>query len=180
MQNPRSSEENSDIPDRMRAAMIDRYGLPASIKVDSIKRPNCGDDEVLVEIRAASVNPYDWHTMSGTPWLMRLGNGLIRPKSRLLGIDCAGVVTAVGTNAKRFSVGDEVFGFGIGTFAEYACAKEKSLTLKPAGVSFKEAGAVGVAALTALQGLRNHGHIKQGNTCWSTVHPVASEPTQFS
>ena len=124
------------------------------------------DDEVLVEVHAASVNAYDWHFLTADVFLIRLmGGGLLRPKKKTLGADIAGKVIAVGKNITRFHVGDEVFGTakgGSGGFAEYVCASEKSLALKPTNISFEEASTASMAALTALQGLRDEGQIQSG------------------
>ena len=124
------------------------------------------DDEVLVEVHAASVNAYDWHFLTADVFLIRLmGGGLLRPKKKTLGADIAGKVIAVGKNITRFHVGDEVFGTakgGSGGFAEYVCASEKSLALKPTNISFEKASTASMAALTALQGLRDEGQIQSG------------------
>ncbi len=146
----------------MRASTIDRYGSADDLTVKEIERPQCGPEEVLVAVRAASVNPYDWHNMTGTPLLMRIGGGWRKPKSNLLGLDVAGVIESVGENVSRFAVGDEVFGCAAGAFAEYVSANVDTLVRKPANISFEEAAAVPVAALTAVQGLRDHGHLTQG------------------
>lgn len=158
-----SSEQSPAQGTAMRAATIDRYGPADVITVKEVARPQCGPDEALIAVRAASINPQDWHNLTGTPLIMRLGNGLRRPKVSLLGVDVAGVVEAVGENvSKTFSVGDEVFGAGAGTFAEYVSVKGDRLVHKPAHLSFKEAAAVAVGALTAMQGLRDHGRIARG------------------
>lgn len=146
----------------MRAVTIRRYGSPDVIAVSEIERPTCGPDEVLIAVRAASVNPYDWHMMTGTPYLFRLQGGWRRPKATQLGVDVAGVVTAVGENTSRFAVGDEVFGGVAGSFAEYVAAKDDVLARKPANISFEEAAAVPVGAVTAVQGLRDHGRLEAG------------------
>jgi len=125
-------------------------------------KPTPKDDEVLIKIRAASVNAYDWHFLTADIFLIRLmGGGLLKPKDSRLGADIAGQVETVGRNVKQFQPGDEVFGdIGHGGFAEYVCAPESRLALKPANLSFEEAAAVPMAALTALQGLRDEGRIQ--------------------
>ena len=147
----------------MRAIVYYRYGSPDVLELKEVDVPVVGDDDVLIEVRAASVNPYDWHFMRGEPVIARpqLG-GLRRPKANRLGVDVAGEVVAVGNNVREFRPGDEVFGVCTGAFAEYAVAAETSLVLKPANVTFEEAGAVGIAAFTAIQSLRDWGQIKSG------------------
>ena len=122
-----------------------------------------GDNEILLRVRAASVNPLDWHFLRGEPYAVRLVAGMPKPKDPRLGVDLAGVVEAVGRNANRFRPGDEVFGAGKGAFAEFACAPESSLVSKPANLSFEEAAAVPIAAISALQGLRAAGKVQAGN-----------------
>jgi NADPH:quinone reductase-like Zn-dependent oxidoreductase len=146
----------------MRAATIDRYGSPDVIDVTEIDRPSVRPDEVLIAVRAASVNPYDWHMMTGTPLIVRLQGGIRAPKTKVLGVDVAGVVEAVGADITRFSVGDEVFGGAAGGFADYVTVKDDTLVVKPDNITFGEAAAVPVAALTAVQGLRDHGGIERG------------------
>jgi NADPH:quinone reductase-like Zn-dependent oxidoreductase len=145
----------------MKAIVQDRYGAPDVLELREVDEPQVGDDDVLVRVSAASVNPADWYAMTGTPYVARPGMGLRRPKARL-GIDLAGVVVATGGRVTRFAAGDEVFGAGAGTLAEYAAVPEAALAPKPAGLSFEQAGAVPVAALTALQGLRDKGRIQPG------------------
>ena len=146
----------------MRAAIIDRYGSPDVIAIKEIERPRCEPDEVLIAVRAASVNPYDWHMMTGTPLLARLQGGWRKPKSKLLGIDVAGVVLSVGENVTRFTVGDELFGGAEGTLAEYVAVKHDTVVRKPDNASFEEAAAVPTGAVTAVQGLRDHGGLEPG------------------
>jgi len=139
----------------MKAVACPSYGPPDVLELTEIEKPTPKDDEVLVEVHAASVNAADWHIMRGKPSMMRLmGVGLLKPKNRILGSDIAGRVEAVGRNVKRFKPGDEVFGNTPGGFAEYVCAREDALVSKPANISFEEAAAVPLAAVTALQGLR--------------------------
>jgi NADPH:quinone reductase-like Zn-dependent oxidoreductase len=145
----------------MKAIVQDKYGSPDVLELREIDKPEVGDRDVLVRVHAASVNPADWYSMTGTPYVARTQMGLRKPKGNRLGIDLAGVVVAVGGNVTRFKPGDEVFGGRTGTFAEYVCLPEdQALALKPANLSFEQAAAVPVAALTALQGLRDKGQIQ--------------------
>ena len=144
----------------MKAMVYHNYGSPDVLELAEIEKPTVKDDEVLVKVHAASVNPHDWHFLTGTPFLARLMAGLLKPKNKVLGVDVAGRVEAVGANAKQFQPGDEVFGATRhGGFAEYVCVPEAHAALKPASMSFEEAAAIPLAALTALQGLRDHGQI---------------------
>jgi NADPH:quinone reductase-like Zn-dependent oxidoreductase len=148
----------------MKAIVRTRYGSPAVLALQEIATPDVTADGVLVRVRAASVNPADWYEMTGTPYVARVQFGLRGPKSTGLGIDFAGTVEAVGRNVTQFQVGDEVFGGGRGTFAEYVCVpQERGVVPKPATITFEQAAAVPVAALTALQGLREVGHLQQGH-----------------
>jgi len=149
-------------PSTMRAATINRYGSPDVIEIKNIEHPRCGSDEVVISVRAASLNPYDWHMMSGTPLITRLGGGLFSPKSSRLGIDVSGVIVEVGRNVTQFKQGDAVFGTATGSFAEYVTCTPATLAIKPSDVSFEEAAATPVASLTALQGLVNKGHLEKG------------------
>jgi NADPH:quinone reductase-like Zn-dependent oxidoreductase len=146
----------------MKAIVYHRYGSPDVLKVEEIEKPTAGDNEVLVRIRAASVNPFDRHLMRGEPRFLRAMSGLRKPKNKRLGVDVAGQVEAVGRNITQFKEGDEVFGSCRGSFAEYGCASEDRLALKPANITFEDAAAVPVAGLTALQGLRDKGRIQRG------------------
>jgi len=147
----------------MRAARYHHYGGPEVVHFEEVDKPAVPDDGVLVRVRASSINPADWHTMNGTPLLARPTWGMRAPKDPRLGIDFAGTVEGVGPSVKQLRVGDEVFGGGSGAYAEYVAVPEsKSVVLKPANVSFEEAAAVPVAAVTALQGLRDHGHVTAG------------------
>src|SRR2546423_1283276 len=143
----------------MKAIVCHNYGPPDVLKCEDIEKPNAGDDEVLIRVHAASVNPVD-RLFRGEPYAIRILTGLRRPKDTRLGHDVAGQVEAVGGNVTRFKPGDEVLGLCRGAFAEYACASESALILKPRGVTFEQAAAVPVAALTALQGLRDKGQIR--------------------
>jgi NADPH:quinone reductase-like Zn-dependent oxidoreductase len=151
----------------MKAIVYTRYGPPEVLQLKEVAKPTPKEDEVLVKVHAASVNAYDWHLLSADIFLVRLmGGGLLKPKNTILGADIAGRVEAVGRNVKQFQPGDEVFGdiagCGNGGFAEYASVPEYLLVLKPANLSFEEAAAVPMAAVTALQGVRDQGKIQPG------------------
>lgn len=146
----------------MRAVVRDRYGDADVLRQERINRPAVRDDEVLVRIHAAGLDRGTWHMMTGRPYVMRLFTGLRRPRNPVAGLDLAGTVAAVGADVTRFRVGEEVFGFGNGSFAEYATAREDKLALKPPGLSFEEAAVVPVSAVTALQGLRDAGRVRAG------------------
>jgi NADPH:quinone reductase-like Zn-dependent oxidoreductase len=146
----------------MKAIVYEHYGPPDVLQFKEMATPAPVDNEVLIKVCAASVNPYDWHFMRGDPWLIRLMLGLRKPKVIRLGYDVAGRVEAVGRNVNQFKPGDEVFGGCRGAFAEFVCANENDLALKPANLSLEEAAAVPMAAITALQGLRDKGRIKPG------------------
>ena len=148
----------------MKAVVYANYGSPDVLEIRDVKKPVPNDDQVLVKVRAASLNPLDWHYMEGTPYMVRaMGVGLRKPKSPRLGVDLAGEVEAVGKNVTQFKPGDEVFGTGGGAaFAEYVCARKTKLVLKPANITFEQAAAAPIAALTALQGLRDTGKVQSG------------------
>jgi NADPH:quinone reductase-like Zn-dependent oxidoreductase len=147
----------------MKAISYDRYGSPDVLKCEETAEPVPADDEVLIKIRAAAVNPYDWHFMRGEPYAVRIAaGGLRRPKDRRLGADVAGEIEAVGRNITRFKPGDRVFGSCKGAFAEYACTSESKVVMKPDNVTFEQAASVPIAAFTALQGLRDKGQIQPG------------------
>jgi NADPH:quinone reductase-like Zn-dependent oxidoreductase len=147
----------------VKAVVYTKYGSPDVLQVKDVEKPAPRDNEVLIKIHAASVNAYDWHFLTADIFLMRLmGGGLLKPKYTRLGADIAGRVEAIGKNAKQFQPGDEVYGMVKGGFAEYACALENALALKPSNLSFEEAAAVPMAAVTALQGLRDEGKIQAG------------------
>ncbi len=149
--------------DSMKAVVYRCYGEPDVLHLETIAKPRIGDDQVLVKVRAASANPLDWHYMRGTPYLMRLTSGLGAPKNIRMGVDFAGTVEAVGANVTRFKPGDEVFGGRSGAFAEYLAVRETgSLAHKPANITFEQASGVGIAAVTALQGLRDKGRLQPG------------------
>ena len=152
----------------MKAIVYTRFGSPDVLELLEIDRPEPGEDEVLVRVRAVGLNPFDWHYLRGRPVLFRpmMGVGMRKPRRpTTLGSDIAGVVEAVGGDVTRFRPGDEVYGTkGPGACAEYAVIKEEGLALKPAASSFEEAAAVPMAAMTALQGLRDVGHLEAGQT----------------
>ncbi len=150
----------------MRAIVYHTYGSPDVLKLEDVQKPVPQDDEVLVHVHAASVNAADWHLLRGKPFLARFVNGLQKPKNTKLGADVAGRVEAVGRNVTQFQVGEEVFGcmplHELGSLAEYVCAHEDAVALKPARMTFEQAAAVPLAAFTALQGLRDKGQIQLG------------------
>ena len=148
----------------MKAIVYTAYGPPEVLQLKEVERPTAKEDEVLVKVQAVSVNPFEWHHLRGTPFPLRLSSGLLKPKHKILGLDIAGRVEAVGRNVKQFQPGDEVFGVSdFGAFAEYVCAREAALVLKPANISFEEASGVPEAALVALQALRDNGNIQKGH-----------------
>jgi NADPH:quinone reductase-like Zn-dependent oxidoreductase len=150
----------------MKAIVYTEYGSPDVLQFKDVEKPAPRDNEVLVKVHAASANPADWHLMRAEPFLARLENGLLKPKNTKLGADVAGQVAAVGSNVTQLQVGDDVFGEmplnELGGFAEYVCAPEELLALKPARMTFEQAAAVPLAAFTALQGLRDKGQIQPG------------------
>lgn len=147
----------------MRAIVQDAYGSTEVLGLEDISRPEIGDDEVLVRVRAAGVDPGVWHLMAGLPYLVRMaGFGIRAPKTRVRGSDVAGTVEAVGADVTRFQPGDEVFGSCDGAFAEYASAKAERLALKPATLTFEQAAAIATSGFTALQGLRDRGETEAG------------------
>jgi len=152
----------------MKAIICTKYGSPDVLQLQEVAKPDPKDDEVLIKIHAASLNARDWRFMRAKPFFIRLmPGGLLRPKNKILGADVAGRVEVVGRYVKQFKPGDEVFGYlpsatGRGTFAEYVCANENAIALKPVNLTFEQAAAVPLAALTALQGLRDKGNIQPG------------------
>lgn len=150
----------------MKAIVFTEYGSPDVLQLKDIEKPTPGEHEVLVKVHATSANPLDWHLMRGEPFLARLENGFQKPKNTRLGADFAGEVEAVGKDVTQFQPGDAVFGetfkTGLGAFSEYVTLPENALALKPDKLSFEDAAAVPVAALTAWQGLRNKGQIQSG------------------
>jgi NADPH:quinone reductase-like Zn-dependent oxidoreductase len=150
-------------PRQMRAILQHAYGTADTLSMGEIDRPVIGPAQVLVEVRAAGLDRGTWHIMAGYPYALRLaGFGVRAPKNPVLGYDLAGVVVAVGDDVTRFAVGDEVFGIGRGSFAEFAAAPEDKLALKPASLSFAQAAAMSISGLTALQGLTDAGRVQAG------------------
>ncbi len=148
----------------MKAMVYTKFGPPDVLRLKEVDKPVPKDNEILIKVRAASANAYDWRHLRADPFLIRLmGAGLFKPKHRILGADIAGQVEAAGAKARQFQPGDDVFGEGgYGGFAEYACVDENRFVRKPASLTFEEAAAVPMAALTALQGLRDKGRIQPG------------------
>ena len=152
----------------MKAIVCARYGPPEVLRLQEIAKPAPQDDEVLIKIHAASINSRDWRFMRANPFFIRLVPGcFLQPKNKILGADFAGRVEEIGRNVIQFKPGDEVFGYlpsatGRGTFTEYVCANEAAIMFKPANLSFEQAAAVPLAAMTALQGLRDDGHLQHG------------------
>lgn len=149
----------------MKAVVYRTYGTPDSLELQDVARPTLGDNDVLIRVRAAGVNAADWHLLTATPWMIRFYSGLLKPKHRILGLDAAGAVEAVGARVTQLRPGDEVFGSSdsAGGFAEYMRLPERLVVRRPENVSAEEAAALPVSALTALQGLRNHGKIRPGH-----------------
>jgi len=157
-------EHNTAAPaNPVKAIVYCDYGL-TNLKLQDVEKPVPNDDQLLVRVRAASVNPYDWHFIEGTPYIMRgMGVGLRKPKDTRLGVDFAGTVEAVGKNVTQFKPGDEVFGGRGGAFAEYVCPRAtRAVALKPASVTFEQAASVNIAGITALQALRDKGKVQPG------------------
>jgi NADPH:quinone reductase-like Zn-dependent oxidoreductase len=146
----------------MKAIVYHDYGPPDVLRCEEVEKPVPGDDEVLIRVRAAAINPLDAHLMRGRPYLARLALGLRRPRTARPGRDVAGDVESVGKSVTGFKPGDAVFGACRGALAEYACAPQSSLAAKPANMSFEQAASVAVAGLTALQGLRDKGRLEAG------------------
>lgn len=148
----------------MKAMVYTKFGSPDVLQLKEVEKPIPKDNEISIRVRAASANPYDWRHLRADPFLIRLmGAGLLKPKHRILGADIAGEVEAAGSRVKQFRAGDAVFGeVSYGGFAEYVCVDENRVILKPADLTFEEAAAVPMAALTALQGLRDKGRIRAG------------------
>src|SRR5215831_21102147 len=156
-------ERKTEAPQNpMKAVVYCDYGL-SNLKLEEVEVPVPTDDQVLIRVHAASINPYDWHFIEGTPTIMRLSVGLRKPKDIRLGVDFAGTVEAIGKNVTQFQPGDEVFGGRGGAFAEYVCPRAtRAVALKPASVSFEEAASVNIAGITALQAVRDKGKVQPG------------------
>ncbi|MGB5291953.1 MAG: NAD(P)-dependent alcohol dehydrogenase [Lysobacterales bacterium] len=149
--------------DSMQAVVYPCYGSADVLRLETIEKPVPADNEVLVKIKAAGVNPLDWHYMRGSPYIMRVGTGLGAPNETRLGVDFAGTIEAVGKNVTKYKPGDDVFGGGTGAFADYlSIAEDRGMALKPDNLSFEQAAAVPIAAITALQAVRNKGQLKPG------------------
>ncbi|MEV5868071.1 NAD(P)-dependent alcohol dehydrogenase [Streptomyces tendae] len=148
----------------MKAVVQERFGPPDSLRLRDVDRPRAGAGQVLVRVRAAAVNPYDWHMLRGDPYAARLlgGMGLTRPKARVAGIDAAGVVESVGADVRGLSLGDPVLGFCPGAFAEYACTSARLLAPVPSDLTFEQAAALPMGAVTALRGIRTVGRVRSG------------------
>ena len=148
----------------MRAIVYHEYGPPEALKLEEVQKPTPADNQLLIKVRAVSVNRSDWEGLVGKPFYARIG-GLIRPRDKILGSDIAGIVEAVGKDIKQFKPGDQVFGLILnygGGFAEFACKSEKAMALKPSSMTFEEASAIPQAAFIALQGIRAKGQVKAG------------------
>ena len=148
----------------MQAIVYRRYGSPDVLELEEIPKPTPADGQVLIQVHAASVNPYDWHFLRGTPSFIRLFTGMRRPKSPRLGADVAGIVESVGAKVSTLKPGDAVFGTAKGSFAEYACATASQLAVKPQEISFEQAACLPIAGITALQGVRDKGRVQTGQT----------------
>jgi NADPH:quinone reductase-like Zn-dependent oxidoreductase len=146
----------------MRAIVQDAYGSAEVLRMARIPRPTPAENEVLIRVRAAGLDRGTWHLTTGTPYLLRVVFGIRRPRNRVPGRDLAGTVVGVGAGVERFRVGEEVFGIGLGSFAEYAVAREEKIARKPETLTFEQAAAVSISGLTALQGLRDVGRIQRG------------------
>jgi NADPH:quinone reductase-like Zn-dependent oxidoreductase len=169
MQSQRQPSANTNEPGEtvtadstMQAIVQDRYGSADVLRLAQINRPEAAQHEVLVRVHAAGLDRGAWHLMTGRPYAMRLGTGIRAPRNRVLGREVAGTVAAIGAAVAGFAVGDEVFGIGRGSFAEYTVARADKLAHKPANVTFEQAAVVPVSGLTALQALRDAGRLQQG------------------
>src|SRR3954447_14407616 len=161
---PATQHTGARLPSSMRAIVQDRYGAADVLRLAEAATPTPAEDEVLVHVQAAGVDRGTWHIMTGRPYLGRLAFGMRRPRNPVPGLDVAGVVVAVGSAVTRFTVGDEVYGFGRGSFAEYTVAREGKLSRKPVNLSFAQASVVPVSAATALQALTDSGRLEDGQT----------------
>jgi NADPH:quinone reductase-like Zn-dependent oxidoreductase len=146
----------------MKAIVRDRYGSPDVLELRDVEKPELTPDGILVRVRAASINPYDWHMLRGIPYLVRLMEGVRTPKAKVLGADVAGVVEAVGSEVTQFQAGDEVFGSRYGSLAEFFFGRERNFVRKPEALTFEQAAAIPMAGITALQGLRDRGALRAG------------------
>ena len=157
-------EADSALEDLMKAIVQDRFGPPDTLRMVDAEKPEIGSGDVLLQVHAAAVNPWDWHMLRGDPRIARLmgGVGLTKPKTRIAGVDVAGRVERVGADVHGLRPGDEVFGFARGAFAEFAAADAALVVPKPAGLSFEQAAALPLAAVTALHAIRDRGHVQPG------------------
>lgn len=150
----------------MKAIVYERYGPPEVLELKEVEKPTPKEDELLIKVHAASVNDWDWGLVRGKPFVIRMINGLLKPKNKIPGVDIAGKVEVVGRKVKKFQPGDDVFGdiseCGFGGFAEYVCVRENALALKPANMTYEEAATIPHAAMLAVQGLIDKGKIQQG------------------
>jgi NADPH:quinone reductase-like Zn-dependent oxidoreductase len=146
----------------MKAFVLHRYGPPDSLKLADVAKPTAGDDDMVIRIDAASVNPYDWHMIRGEPWILRLQHGLRRPKNRIPGADMAGRIEAIGRNITAFRPGDDVFGLCAGSFAEFIRVPQTAVVHQPSQLTAQLAACLPMAGLTALQALRDHGELEPG------------------
>ncbi len=147
---------------RMKAVIYRNYGSPEVLRLEEVEKPVPGDDQVLIQVRAASVNPYDWHFMRGSPRVIRVLTGIGRPRFHGLGADIAGEVMAAGPKVTQFKPGDAVYGMGRGAFAEFACIDESHLAIKPQDMTFAQAASIPIAGLTALQAVRDKARVQPG------------------
>src|SRR5687768_7657523 len=151
------------VASRMKAYVYRDFGSPDVLRLEEVDKPVPNDNQLLIRVRGVSVNPLDWHYMEGTPYLGRLFEfGILKPTNPRLGVDYSGTVEAVGKDVTQYKPGDEVYGNRFGAFAEYICATDKGLALKPANLTFEQAASIPVAAVTALQGLRDKGKLQAG------------------
>ena len=148
----------------MKAIVYREYGPPDVLRCEEIEKPAPGDSEVLLQVRAAALNPYDWHFMRGEPYAIRLMAGIGKPKNKRLGADVAGIVETAGRSVTQFKPGDAVYGLCQGAFGEYVCTAESKLVKKPDGMTFEQAASIPIAGLTALQSLRDKGKIQPGQS----------------
>ena len=161
----------------MKAAVYRCYGPPEVVKIEAVAKPVPSDEEVLVKVHAAGINPLDWHYMRGVPYIMRLDTGSA-PKDQRLGVDFAGTVEAVGKNVTSFKPGDEVFGARNGAFAQYVVVNAaRNVQIKPARITFEQAAGVPIAAVTALQALRDKGELEEGQKVLINGASAASAPS---
>jgi NADPH:quinone reductase-like Zn-dependent oxidoreductase len=148
----------------VKAIVYREYGPPDVLRCEEIEKPAPGDSEVLLQVRAAALNPYDWHFMRGEPYAIRLMAGIGKPKNKRLGADVAGIVETAGRSVTQFKPGDAVYGLCQGAFGEYVCTAESKLVKKPDGMTFEQAASIPIAGLTALQSLRDKGKIQPGQS----------------